>query len=115
VWSRAPLLNFGLGLLWPGFMAAFGTWSSWASRSRASRSSSRRSSSLAARLIPLNSVYVPLPSDPLVGTETPDVVSSLPAADQSFTARRAGDVYEADNGRSYRPWDGRPRHFDHAD
>ena len=56
-WSKAMLalfavgvvtgtiLSFEMGLLWPGFMSAFGDVLAWGSRSRGSPSSSRRSSS----------------------------------------------------------------------
>ncbi|WP_435586126.1 restriction endonuclease [Micromonospora aurantiaca (nom. illeg.)] len=70
---------------------------------------------LAARLVPLNGVDIPLPSDPMLGTESPDLSRPPPAADQSFTARRNGDVYVADDGRFYHAWAGTPRHFNHAD
>ncbi|MFE0530418.1 restriction endonuclease [Micromonospora parva] len=73
----------------------------------------------AARLIPLDAVHVRLPTDPMRGTETPDLSRPLPPASLSFTARRrrdsGRDEYQGDNGRSYLVWDGEPRYFDDAD
>jgi hypothetical protein len=73
----------------------------------------------AARLIPLDAVRVRSPTDPMVGTETPDLSRPIPSAHHSLTARRltdkGRDEYYGDDGRFYRLWDGKPRYFDDAD
>jgi hypothetical protein len=70
---------------------------------------------LAARLITLDALYERMPTDPLRGTETPDLAGAMLEAGRSFTARRVGDRYAGDDGQFYHVWDRKPRYFDDAD
>jgi hypothetical protein len=70
---------------------------------------------LAGRLIPLDALYERMPTDPLRGTETPDLAGAVLEAGRSFTARRVGDRYAGDDGQFYHVWDRKPRYVDDAD